>query len=287
METISYNQALDLWCDLCGLRVDALLTEDEANFNRLFGRVIRRGWEWYFWPFLMLLEQRYFRDAWAAGSYASGAEVYHAATDKYWSANAAAIAGDVPGVSTKWTQITNLDAYVGWEQTGKTALGTVRAIYRANPRTSSSAARLNFVPDERGVTIVSTSVPTSVWVSFRKRCPAWRGADYSAAATYASGLTRYYASSTEGFDGDFWTTIAATSAGESPETTAAKWSKIEVPSFLCDFAVAGAKIGFLEGDGQLDKALANEGSLWTNLYDEVDKIEGQSGAVRLARVANV
>ena len=288
METVSYKTALDLFTDVIGSVVGSVTNVDAGTFNRLFNRVIRRGWEHYFWPPLMLHEQRWYRDDWTAAVYATDAEVYHAATGKYWMANAPTVGGDVPGASVKWSELAVVDAYIGYEQSGKTALGTVLGIRNANFRTSRPTRRLDFVLDERGATLTESSVPTSAWIQFRRRCPSWKGATFDAAGTYASGISRYYSSATEGFDGDFWTALAATNAAESPETHPAKWSRIQIPAFLCDFAVNGAKLGYLEGDGQLEKALANaQSDLWTHLYDEQDKLTGQSGQYRKARAANV
>ena len=288
MESVSYKTALDLFSDLIGSVVGQVTTVDSDTFNRLFNRTVRRGWDFSFWPVLMARETRAYRDAWTATGYALGAEVYYVATaGAYWRANAITLAGDVPGVSAKWTLISPLDAYVAYEQTGKTPLGTVKWVRNADPRAVRPTYPLEFELDERGVTLTANSIPATCCIYFRRRCPAWRGAAYDAALIYAAGLTRYYASTSNGFDGDFWTTTATTVAGENPETTPAKWSKIEVPAFLCDFAVAGAKIGYLEGDGQLEKALANaQSALWEHLYDELDKIEGQTGQARVARVAN-
>lgn len=289
METVSYKTALDLWSDLIGAVVGQVTTVDADTFNRLFNRVVRRAWEFYFWPALMLREQRAFRDAWSATGYALGAEVYSVATaGSYWRANAITVGGDVPGVSSKWTLISPLDAYVAYEQTGKTALGTVKCVWNADPRTVRPTAKLPIEIDERGVSLTGNSVPATVCVNFRRRCPSWKGANYDATLAYAAGLTRYYASASDGFDGDFWTTAAVTTAGQNPENTPASWTKVALPAFLCDFAVAGAKVGYLEGDGQLEKALANaQSTLWENLFDEVDKLEGQTGQARTARMANV
>lgn len=288
METLSYKQCRDLWCDLVEKDVDTVNTAELAKFERAFNRALRRGWEWWWWPELMLSETRYFRAEWSATSYAAGAEVYHASTDKYWCALTSCAAGDVPGAdATKWAEITDLDAYVAYEQSGQTELGTVREIWTGNPRTDRTARPLQWEYDERGVTITSSTVPTSVWLNFRKRCPQWRGATYDAASGVAEGLTRYYASTSEGFDGDFWTTVATAIAGESPESTPAKWAKVAIPTFLADFGIHGAKIAQLEGDGQLEKALANtQSELWGWLYDEQDKFSAQS-TPRRVRFANL
>lgn len=287
MQTVSYKQCRDQWCDLVEKDLANVNQVELDKFNRAFNRSLRRAWEAYFWPALLRGETRFFRDSWAAGTYAAGAEVYHAGTDRYWLAASAATAADVPGVAALWEEITALDAYVAENQTGQTPLGNVKEIWTANPRTNRAAKPLLWQYDERGVRITSSTVPTSAWILFRRQCPQWRGGIYAPTAGYAAGVTRYYSSANEGFEGDYWTALATIVANESPEAAPAKWQRLEIPSFLADFAVHGAKIAQLEGDGQLEKALGSAGGdLWTWLYDEQDKLSSQS-TPRRARVANV
>lgn len=287
METVTHRQVLELWAELCGLNPN-VSAQDRATFNRFFVRVARRGWEWEWWTPLMQLEERFYRDAWSAQSWASGAEVWHSATNSYYRATSATVAGDVPGASPKWLALSTLDPYVARDQAGQTPIGAFRSLWLDNFRTNRRARQLRWELDERGASITSDDYPRSVWVYFRPRCPEWRGADYAAASTYSSGRILYYASATPGFEGDFWQALAAINQNDSPEAAPAKWRKLEIPAFLCDFAAQGAAIGFLQGDGQLEKALASRGSLlWDYLYDEADKERAQNPKVRRARVANL
>lgn len=357
MQTQSYKTCRDLWCDLCGLDIATLENTTKALFNRAFNRAMRRAWDWYFWPELCLLEQRFYRDAYsAATAYAAptasaSSEAWYApagryfqtlqattnnvpatvvagvwvANGPYWADSSASYGGNdwaastaytaatssaagtivrnpidgryymchtahTSGVSfdsTKFGILTNFDPYVGYEQTSQTAFSVVRNVWNGNFRTTRPAARLPWEYDERGVRLTGTVVPSSVSVQFRKRCPSWKGSDWSN-GVLATGITRYYSSTTDGFDGDFYTTLSATLAADSPEVAPTKWTKIQIPSFLSDFAVNAAKIAQLEGDGELEKALGDtKGELWTYLYDEMDKLEGQSGQARTARVANI
>lgn len=292
METVTYRQVRDLWCDLCGLGDPSQVNvPDLDRFNRTFNRVIRRAWRFHFWPYpeIMGFEQRWYRDAWTAQSYPAGTEIFHAGAGLYYVAIADVTAADVPGVSANWSSSFpgTFDAFIPYEQSGKTIIDTFSGIWSGNFRTSSGTFKIPFELDERGARLTAPRVPTSVWVLFRKRCPKWQGSAFDAGSTYSAGETHYYSSTTSGFEGDFYTVLQSTAAGESPETTPQKWSRILVPSMFSDFVAHGAKIGHLEGDGALDKALADGGELWSWLFDEVDKIEGQSGQFRRARAANV
>lgn len=284
METVTYKSCQDRWSDLCEKAVDSTNATVLATFNRAFQRTLRRGWEWYWWPELMRTQERFYRDAWAATSYASGDEVYDAGTAKYWRANAATIAGDVPGVSTKWDELTVVDAYIDRDQDGQTPFTHALEVFDSSPRETRSARHLPWQYDERGVVLTGPNVPASAWLRFRIRCPQFSGPTWST-GVLAAGVTRYYASATEGYEGDYWQTVTATLAGDSPEVAPTKWSRREIPVFLADFAVHGAKISYLEGDGQLEKALADtQSELWSWLYDEIDKLSPQT-TPRRARYA--
>jgi len=268
------------WSELCGLDSESLTTADETTFNRLFNRWARRGWNWFFWAVLTPVEERYFRAEWAAGDYAADAEVRYGDPVVYYRASVPCTAADVPGVSTSWEVISNLDAYIAYVQAGETPIGTFKSIHPSDPRGQRNPRKLPFVPDDRGAMLVGETVPTSVWVRYRLRCPEWTGATYSASTAYAAGKTRYYASTTEGFEGDYWLTVAATDAGQSPETHPAKWSRIEIPKFLEEFAAHGAHLDWQRGEEQTSKAIAEESPCWAWLYDERDKEQNQGGNVR-------
>lgn len=282
-EITSFAAVRALWCELADIDPANIPVQEAARFGRLFARWARRGWEWYFWPELMLTEERRFRAEWTATGYPAGAEVYHG--DSYWVANDATLAGDVPGASAKWDPLTMLDAYIAYGQAGHTPLGTVEGIYREDPRQKGRPQRLPYRQDERGYTLTGEGVPASVWVRFRRRCPRWEGAEFSPSATYAAGVTRYYASATEGFAGDYWLTLDATTAGQDPEDTPAKWQRLEIPRFLHDFVAHGCAEDRLRADGQLEKAVAEEAPAWTYLYDERDQRQNQGGPSRRVRFA--
>ena len=353
MQIVSYYTLRALWAEWCGLDLATLPTLEAAGFNRAVNRVLRRGWEWTWWPDLMRCEERRFRATYASGTaYAAptattASEVYFPATRKYYQA-LVATTGNAPATlsgttyttqaaywaecatsysavdwadatvyavgdqrrnpdddriyqchtahtssgsldSTKFGILTPFLPYVGWEQTGETALGTIREVWAENPRTYANRARpLRWEPDHLGVRCIELALPDRVFIEFRRRCPVWSGATWSA-GVLTSGLTRYYSSSTAGYEGDYWTTNTTTLSGDSPEVAPTKWDKVEIPAFLCDFAAQGAAIARLQGEGQLEKALAeNQSRLWPLLYDEADKLgPALTYRPRRARMANL
>jgi hypothetical protein len=60
------------------------------------------------------------------------------------------------------------------------------------------------------------------------------------------------------FEGDFWTCIVATNAGESPATHPEKWRRIDIPLESVRFLAQSAYAQLLEGDGQSDKRRLEE-----------------------------
>jgi hypothetical protein len=291
METVPYKQLEQLWADVCGIESDALLDLDRARFNHAFNRLIRRAWNWHRWPALHLLEERRYRPIWMAQAYEIDEEVYHEATEAYYLALDTTAASDEPGTSVLWEEMADEDveAYVAYEQEGETGFSLVTEVWDKNFRTDPTAVKLRWEYDDRGVRLLDTaSLPASVWLYIYTRCPRWAGADWSASSTYAAGKVLYFTSDEQDFEGDFWLVLDTTAAAESPFTTPAKFSRLEIPDFMGDFIVAGARIAHLKGEGQLDKALAESGSeIWDTIIEERIKLLSGSAAPRRARVANI
>ncbi len=65
---------------------------------------------------------------------------------------------------------------------------------------------------------------------------------------------------TDGVEGDFYDCIADAAAGESPATNPEKWRRIEIPAAFESFLVARAVSILQLGEGQSDKARAEEKS---------------------------
>lgn len=243
---------------LAGEDYDRLTAPDLTNLNRSIQRRARAAWLRDWWPELMRSEERRLRDTWSAAAYAEGDQVWHEDTAAYYEANDATLSSDLPGTASNWTLLTELNPYVGLEQPGETAIGLVRGVYDEEPAFATDPRRLLWAMGENGIHLLSEAVPASVWVWFKLREGEFNGADYSAAATYASGARKFYASSTVGYEGDYWTATAATTAGQSPETHPSKWERVEFPAFLRPHVAQAAYADWLRADGQTDKAMAEE-----------------------------
>lgn len=128
--------------------------------------------------------------------------------------------------------------YVDLAQTGQTEIGLVRGCYLDDPLEEPEPRRVRWVLAGDAIYLPGYGY-TTVVVWYQGIAPELLGATYSAGTAYAVGAFMYYASATVGYEGDYWKCLAATSAGENPETAAAKWRRQAVPRILRD-AIAHA-----------------------------------------------
>lgn len=203
------------------------------------------------------------RDWAASTAYTVGTVVRNPADSRYYACHTAHTSGASLD-STKFGVLTPFDKYISYTQTGETAIGEVRDVYSADPKVNRSFAVANWTLSSNGVQVPDG--PATVWVEFRTRFVPLTGADYSSTATYAAGDQILFNSS--GSVKNFYTCVTATSAGESPNSAAAKWSIIEIPYLFQPYLVNGAYADYLLMDGQTDKA-----SVQNRLADEYLAVE--------------
>lgn len=196
------------------------------------------------------------------GSYATNLNYWSVVGDNYggndWAASTAYAQGDVvrnpsDGLfyqchiahtssssfdSTKFGLLSDWLPYISLDQEGKTAIGQVRGCFLDNPARTRDPRRVAMLLGPQGLHLPEVRT-TSVDVWFQIKPPVLTGADYSAGTAYSAGVVVYYASATAGYEGDFWLCAAATTAGQNPETHAAKWTRQEIPECLRD-AIAHA-----------------------------------------------
>jgi hypothetical protein len=280
MESCTYYTVLDRAAALAGFTATSLTATPRAQFNTKITARLKTYWERAWWPELMRSELRYYRDTWTPQTYTAPSQVYDAATNKYWenlTLNAANI--DVPGVSPKWTVVAKLDPYIAYKQAGLTALGKVRWVTMEDPMEleDRELTKLPFLLGVNGVQVQGETVPNAVFLYYRLRVPPFYGPDYLATAAYPINQMVYYVSATAapGFEGDYWTAVSATVAGENPETTPAKWRVQEFPAWLRECVARGAYSDWLRLDGAGEAAMAEEGMADAALADEVIKLAGQ------------
>jgi hypothetical protein len=132
--------------------------------------------------------------------------------------------------------------------TGLPVLGTVRLISRDDPRSVDRARPLPFRAVGDRYQILGEDVPASAFVWYRQQAPNWLGDAFDAATAYTAGTVVYYSAAGE-YEGDFWTCLATTTAGETPESAAAKWERIEFPAILRPSVAQAALADWVRQDG--------------------------------------
>lgn len=76
---------------------------------------------------------------------------------------------------TKFGRLIPFEPYIAYAQTGATALGVVRGVYRQNPDLFPRARRVAYTLTDDGVMISEPSPPAEVWVRFRARVTEMTG----------------------------------------------------------------------------------------------------------------
>lgn len=249
MRHASYQSVENRVLSLAGIKPADRSDEMRVLLNGYINTAVKLAWEFYWWPELMRSELRYYRDPYdAAEAYEADDQVYYATTGLYYTCLLAST-NNVPTNTTYWEPATELDAYIELEQPDETEIGEVRGVFHDDPLTTASPRRIPFILGQHGLHLTDTSLPVGAYVLFRLRPNEYTGEDYDATATYAVGETMFYASATVGYDGDYWECLSATTAGQNPETHAAKWSRIELPAWLKETVCAQAFHEYLITDG--------------------------------------
>lgn len=210
-------------------------------------------------------------------AYAQGAQVRDPADGFYKQCTTAHTSGGSTLDGTKFGFLTRFLPYISLDQTddagmpGRTAVGLVRGVFLDNPLTRQRPRRLAHLLGPNGIALPDIGY-LSVWLDFQIKPPVLTGMTFDAGTAYGVvGTTLYYSSATTGFDGDYWTSLATTSAGESPESAAAKWRRQEIPEGLRDAIAHAAYSDMLRPIAKDDEVSIESTAGGAFLADEVRK----------------
>lgn len=170
--------------------------DEESAYRGFISRGVRNIWEGSaFWEETKAVERRGSRQKWVTGvAYAQNDEVWHATTttDKHWVANAATTAGDEPGVSSKWTELTLTRFFIDYDQTNENHIASIENVSSKDPRESNSGVYYDPRPDSDGYTFIpGTTLPASLWIEFRRKTPVFQGSNFDSASIPADGTVVY------------------------------------------------------------------------------------------------
>ena len=172
--------------------------------------------------------------------------------------------------------------YIPWEQLGENPIDVLFDAWTTDPGSFLPPYRGDYTLTPNGIELIGPTSIGPVYLWYRLRRPIFTGATYSASSAYAAGLTLYFTSST-GY-GNYYQTLSATTAGQSPDTNPALWSMLTIPYIFFEYCVFSSYADWLEVEGQTMKAQAIRQHAQTYLEDETDRLERQAGDIMPWRV---
>ena len=179
-----------------------------------------------------------------------------------------------------------------WDQTGEAEIDVMFQAWVNSPAMITYPRGQGFVVTKDGFQMISsaggfmgtngyvsynTNPANPVYIYYRRVPYNYSGDEYSATATYVAGQYIYYTRTTGALTGtsDYYKCLTATTAGQSPETTASKWDIQLVPEMISQPLIWQTYGDWLIQDGQADKALQAYGIVEVKKNEEWDRIQRQ------------
>lgn len=226
-------------------------------------------------------QNRYEATVWASGTVYAVGDIVSSPDDF---AAYQCIAAHTAGSTMDYDQFGKLAVFnrcLPWEPADAEAVGEFLRIFDRDPRATTKTAGIGFTLSVDGAQLVeySRGLPPTLWVQYRKRRPELMGDMFDAERAYAPKEQVYFVSTLGTKPGNFWTCVQTTAAGETPDTAARKWRKVELPYTFRGYLIQGGYADWLTSDGQPDKARLAEGQALEMLELEADKLQRQQGNV--------
>lgn len=190
------------------------------------------------------------------------------------------------------TQIAANEYNIPFDQEGETVIDAVFDVFQQNPNNPPYPRSIgyNFTPS--GIQLipaygynanyygapVSYTSPTvnPVFVYYRAAPNDYLGAAYNALTAYAASTTVLFTSPTTSVQ-NYYMSVIATSAGQSPESVPANWQLVTIYDVFFQYACYAGYADWLRQDGQFDKASNMDGLAQKQMDDEADRMERQQG----------
>lgn len=199
------------------------------------------------------------------------------------------------------SQVPQTAGVLPWEQIGETAIDMFFDIFKTNPVATNfpqgqgyeivpaGAQLINgtfwnyYVNGVNQNTTYGLATANPVWVYYRRTMPNYQGDEFDAAGTYAVDQQMYFVNSIG--DGNFYKSIVATTAGQSPDTTPTSWEVLPIYEAFLQYAIYQSYADWLISDGQNDKAGGMYAVAKSKMDSEAEKIERQGGQVLPMKVS--
>ncbi len=189
---------------------------------------------------------------------------------------------------------------IPWKQTGEDEIDAVFDVWKDSPANAGYPRPQGFELNPNGIQLVGpigynlgvvyNSIPVyytpttiPVYIYYRRMPPDYSASAYDATAAYAVDDQILFTNSSNVVN--FYKCLIATSAGQSPTTTAASWSLLEIPEVFFHFVVYASFADWLRMDGQIDKAGAMDALANDKQVQESDRQERQMAWVQPWRVS--
>jgi len=161
------------------------------------------------------------------------------------------------------------DLVIPWEQTGEEIIETVFNVYQTSPSGAMYPRSQGYELTPDGIQIINGTwtsyvngvvqsslygvlVVNPVFLYYRKYAGSYTGSTYSASATYTVGQQIYFTDASS--NSNYYKCIVATSAGQSPSTTATSWQLLPIYNPFLQYCIYRTYADWLISDGQSDKA---------------------------------
>lgn len=198
------------------------------------------------------------------------------------------------GVQVQQTQNTPVqDLMLPWAQTGESAIDCIYNCWAVSPFASNYPPQFGYNETPNGIQIINGTPyqynfylngvaqtnlygapPNSpIYIYYRQVCPSYTGSIYDATATYAVDDQIYF--TTSAGVGNFYKCLVATTAGQSPSTTASSWAVIPIYTTFVNYATYMVYADWLTQDGAMDKAQAAYAIAQDRMDTQLDVFERQ------------
>jgi hypothetical protein len=182
--------------------------------------------------------------------YVQGNQVTYSGT-VYQMHTASGVANTLPTDTTYWGTLAAFNRYVDLDQSWQTNdIGDVRACWEEDPRATTRNAEVPYFLSADGIQVLGDV--TNVWVQFKDPVPKLAGDVFVDTTVYTADQQVYY--SATGTPGNFYKALSTTTAGDTPVSAAAKWSKIEIPLIFADYLMLGGAADWERSKTQLETA---------------------------------
>jgi hypothetical protein len=161
--------------------------------------------------------------------------------------------------------------------------GDVLNVWNSNPRENDNAIPVDYFLSSDGTTrMIVLNNNTEVVLEYRIKLPKLRGDAWQQDSAYSVGRQVYH--EFEDGTGNFYTAIAATNPGETPENTPTKWERIKVPLIFGQYLSRGIYADYLRSNGEPIEARGADKDAEAMLVLEADNQFRQQSQIKRLQV---